>query len=52
MSGANLFTMTKYTGVDQEIGTSSETGQQTAYGVDDGSYPSQRTFLVGLNLSF
>ncbi|RAJ28547.1 TonB-dependent receptor [Pedobacter cryoconitis] len=52
LSGANLFTITKYSGVDPEIGTSSETGQQTAYGVDDGSYPSQRTFLVGLNLSF
>lgn len=52
LSGANLFTITKYSGVDPEIGTSSETGQQTAYGVDDGSYPSQRTFLVGVNLSF
>lgn len=52
VSGANLFTITKYSGVDPEIGTSSETGQQTAYGVDDGSYPSQRTFLLGLNLSF
>jgi TonB-linked SusC/RagA family outer membrane protein len=52
LSGANLFTVTKYSGVDPEIGTSSETGQQTAYGVDDGSYPSQRTFLLGLNLTF
>jgi len=52
VSGANLFTITKYSGVDPEIGTSSETGQQTAYGVDDGSYPSQRTFLFGLNLTF
>lgn len=52
ISGANLFTITKYSGVDPEIGTSSETGNQTAYGVDDGSYPSQRTFLLGLNLSF
>lgn len=52
VSGANLFTVTKYSGVDPEIGTSSETGQQTAYGVDDGSYPSQRTFLLGLNVTF
>jgi len=52
VSGANLFTITKYSGVDPEIGTSSETGSQTAYGVDDGSYPSQRTFLLGLNLTF
>lgn len=52
ISGANLFTITKYSGVDPEIGTSSETGNPTAYGVDDGSYPSQRTFLLGLNLHF
>lgn len=52
VSGANLFTITKYSGVDPEIGTSSETGDQTAFGVDDGSYPSQRTFLLGLNLHF
>jgi hypothetical protein len=52
VSAANLFTVTKYSGVDPEIGTSSETGQQTAYGVDDGSYPSQRTFLLGINLHF
>jgi TonB-linked SusC/RagA family outer membrane protein len=55
-SGANLFTITKYSGVDPEIGTSSEndskSGAQTAYGIDDGSYPSQRTFLLGVNLHF
>ncbi|WP_316815639.1 TonB-dependent receptor [Pedobacter nyackensis] len=56
LSAANLFTITKYSGVDPEIGISSdnddEAGGQTAYGIDDGSYPSQRTFLLGLNLHF
>ncbi|WP_316752254.1 TonB-dependent receptor [Pedobacter gandavensis] len=52
LSAANLFTITKYSGIDPEIGTSSETDNQTAFGVDDGAYPSQRTFLVGLNLKF
>lgn len=52
VSGANLFTITKYSGLDPEIGTSSATGSQTAYGVDEGAYPSQRTFLFGLNLNF
>ncbi|MNY49703.1 TonB dependent receptor [compost metagenome] len=56
LSAANLFTITKYSGVDPEIGISSdnddEPGGQTAYGIDDGSYPSQRTFLLGLNLHF
>lgn len=52
LSAANLFTITKYSGIDPEIGTSSETDNQTAYGVDDGAYPSQRTFLLGINLKF
>jgi TonB-linked SusC/RagA family outer membrane protein len=56
VSGANLFTVTKYSGVDPEIGTSSAnsgvSGAQTAYGVDEGSYPNQRTFLFGVNLHF
>lgn len=52
LSTANLFTITKYSGIDPEIGTSSETDNQTAFGVDDGAYPSQRTFLLGLNLKF
>jgi TonB-linked SusC/RagA family outer membrane protein len=56
ISGANLFTVTKYSGVDPEIGTSSAnsgvSGAQTAYGVDEGAYPNQRTFLFGVNLHF
>jgi TonB-linked SusC/RagA family outer membrane protein len=56
VSGANLFTVTKYSGVDPEIGTSSandgRAGAQTAYGVDEGAYPNQRTFLFGVNLHF
>jgi TonB-linked SusC/RagA family outer membrane protein len=56
ISGANLFTVTKYSGVDPEIGTSSANdgvaGAQTAYGVDEGAYPNQRTFLFGVNLHF
>jgi TonB-dependent starch-binding outer membrane protein SusC len=42
LSASNLFTLTKYTGYDPEIGT----------GVDFGNYPQARTFLVGLNLNF
>ncbi len=47
VQGANLFTVTKYPGVDPEIG-----GSSTAFGIDDGSYPSPKQFLVGVNLSF
>jgi TonB-dependent starch-binding outer membrane protein SusC len=54
----NLFTITKYTGLDPELVPSLQntgnTGNQSAStGVDWGAYPNnQRTFLVGLNMTF
>lgn len=44
---ANLFTITKYSGIDPEIG-----GDVTEFGVDKGTYPSQLEVLVGLNVTF
>lgn len=41
----NLFTITKYTGYDPEIGG-------TVFGVDKGIYPQARSFMVGLNVGF
>jgi hypothetical protein len=38
----NLFTITKYTGYDPEIGS----------GVDYGNYPQARTFTLGVNMDF
>ena len=46
LSAANLFTITKYSGVDPEL-----PGGTTDFGVDEGTYPSSRTFLIGVNLS-
>ncbi|RAK02280.1 TonB-linked SusC/RagA family outer membrane protein [Larkinella arboricola] len=44
----NLFTITKYTGLDPELG-----GSSSNFGIDYGNYPNnQRTFLLGVNLSF
>lgn len=48
VQGANLFTSTKYTGLDPEIGG----GSNTAFGIDEGAYPVVKQFLVGLNVSF
>ncbi len=48
VQAANLFTATKYTGLDPEVSGSSV--QQ--FGVDEGIYNNQRTFLVGINLNF
>ncbi len=50
VSAANLFTITGYSGVDPELpGTSGKSS--TDFGVDEGTYPSSRTFLLGINLS-
>jgi len=47
VSAANLFTITGYKGLDPELPGNSTTD----FGVDEGTYPSSRTFLVGVNLS-
>jgi TonB-linked SusC/RagA family outer membrane protein len=50
VSAANLFTITSYSGVDPELpGTPGQAS--TDFGVDEGTYPSSRTFLLGINLS-
>lgn len=48
IQAANLFTITKYTGADPEINGNGV----TEFGVDEGSYPSTKQFLVGVNLKF
>lgn len=50
VSAQNLFTITKYSGLDPEIGL--QNGNATQNGVDNGTYPSSRYFTVGLNLIF
>ncbi len=54
VQGQNLFTLTKYTGLDPEINLrrSGESGQDTHLGVDEGAYPVSRNLIVGLRLSF
>ncbi len=50
VTAQNLFTFTKYTGLDPEIGQ----GQQGALdlGIDRAFYPQSRLFSLGLNLEF
>lgn len=53
----NLLTFTKYTGFDPEVSafstnSQSATNQNTAPGVDFGTYPHARDIILGLNLSF
>ncbi len=42
VTASNLFTLTKYSGYDPEVGS----------GVDYGNYPQSRTFTFGLNATF
>jgi TonB-linked SusC/RagA family outer membrane protein len=50
ISSQNLFTLTKYSGADPEIGT--QAGSATLNGVDNGIYPASKFFTFGLNLTF
>ncbi|MDC1276735.1 TonB-dependent receptor [Algibacter sp.] len=50
LSGQNLWLLTDYTGFDPEVNSFSY--DPTRSGIDWGSFPNQRTFTVGLNVSF
>lgn len=50
ISTQNLFTITKYKGLDPEIGL--QGGNATQNGIDNGTYPSSRFATVGINVVF
>jgi TonB-linked SusC/RagA family outer membrane protein len=57
ISAQNLFTFTKYPGMDPEVGYgggdyTTNTSNAWVSGIDVGSYPSARTFLIGVNLKY
>jgi TonB-linked SusC/RagA family outer membrane protein len=52
VTAKNLYTFTKYDGMDPEVGSDGGSGNSWARGVDLGLFPSARTFLVGLSLKF
>lgn len=51
VQAANLFTITKYKGLDPEIPSSNINNTQ-GYSVDQGNYPHTRSFLIGVNVNF
>lgn len=61
-TGQNLFTITKYSGADPEIGLPQGTDQYdntnttyrnvTGSGVDVGTYPNSRYYTIGANITF
>lgn len=54
LQSANLFTITKYSGLDPELGgLLSGSQSSSAFGVDFANYPNnQRSFLLGANITF
>ncbi len=57
VTGENLLTFTKYSGLDPEVSMYGGTNQATVSsnmspGIDFGTSPQARTFIVGLNLTF
>jgi hypothetical protein len=50
----NLYTFTKYTGMDPDIGYGFDNGVQDRFssGIDVGFYPNPRTAMVGVSLKF
>jgi TonB-linked SusC/RagA family outer membrane protein len=51
VQATNLFTVTKYKGLDPEL-QSSDINSNTGFGIDQGNYPHTRGYLVGVNLNF
>lgn len=47
----NLYTFTRYSGFDPDVGSQMNNPDPLLIGVDTGRYPSQRLFLFGLSLS-
>lgn len=53
VAGQNLFTITKYTGFDPEIGQNLSTAQSAIdFSIDRGNYPVPRIYTAGVNIGF
>lgn len=51
-NASNLFTLTKYPGFDPQGNFSTQTSMQYTQGVDYSTYPSARTFTLGVKFTF
>ncbi len=54
LSANNLYTFTKYTGMDPDVGYGLDNGDQDKFssGIDLGFYPNPRTLMVGASVKF
>ncbi|WP_373549544.1 SusC/RagA family TonB-linked outer membrane protein [Haliscomenobacter sp.] len=52
ITGQNLLLLTDYSGFDPEVNTGSSSSGIQTFGIDRFTYPSARTFLFGVNVTF
>lgn len=57
VTGQNLFTITNYSGMDPEVNAFSPNNgtsgaERAVFGIDYGTYPQVRTFIIGLKANF
>ncbi|WP_252191114.1 TonB-dependent receptor [Polaribacter sp. Q13] len=52
VAAQNVFTFTKYNGLDPEVGVDGASNDPLDIGIDRGRYPSTRTISVGANINF
>lgn len=52
ITGQNLFVLTDYSGYNPEVNTGNSIGGVQTFGIDRFTYPTPRTFVFGLNVTF
>jgi iron complex outermembrane receptor protein len=52
LTGQNLFVITNYSGFDPEVNTGNSIDGLQTFGIDRFTYPTPRTVLLGLNVTF
>jgi TonB-linked SusC/RagA family outer membrane protein len=52
VQSANLFTFTKYKGLDPELSSPDANARTPLFGIDQGNYPHTPSFLFGVNVNF
>ncbi len=52
ITGNNLLLFTKYKGNDPEVNTNKSVGGVPSFGIDNAGFPSARTIMMGINVSF
>lgn len=52
LQAQNLFTITKYDGIDPEVTSVGSTPGSTVLGIDQGNYPYAKMYQIGINFGF